>query len=76
MIIKVKVIPGTRQEKIKKIGDTFKIWLNAPAQKGKANKALLKKLADYFNVSCNQIEIVAGHFSREKLIKINLTNLS
>ena len=76
MNIDVKVIPGAKRNAIKQErdiweGDTWKIHLTAPAVDGKANKALIALLADYFQVRKSQIEIIKGLKSRYKTISIN-----
>ena len=70
MIIKVKVVPRAKKEKIEEFNGGLKVWLKEPAEKGKANAALIKKLADYFNISKSKIKITSGLYSREKSIKV------
>ena len=48
----------------------WKIYLNAPAVDGKANKALIALLAEHFNVRKYQIEIIKGLKLRRKTINI------
>ena len=49
----------------------LKIRLTAPPVDGAANEALVKFLADALSVTKSQVEIVSGHTSREKIIRIN-----
>ena len=70
MRIEVKVIANSKENKIEKIGDKYKIHLNAPAIKGKANKALIGLLADYFKCKKSQISIIRGEKSHFKIIEI------
>ncbi len=75
MKINIKVIPGAKKNAIKQErdiweGDTWKVYVAAPAVGGKANKALIALLADYFDVRENQIEIIKGLKSRNKTISI------
>ncbi len=51
-------------------GDALKVSLAAPPIEGKANKALIKFLADCFQVSANQVSIKRGAHSRYKLVEI------
>lgn len=68
----VKVKPGSKIEKIKKIDDkNFEVWVKEPAKQGKANSRLLKVLADYFKIPLSKVKIVAGHTSKKKIIEIN-----
>ncbi len=71
MRIQVKVIPNSSQEKIEKLFDgNFKVWVTKSPEKGKANKAVEKVLADYFNVRKSSVEIIAGKTARDKLVEI------
>ncbi|HAH19826.1 MAG: hypothetical protein A2Y00_10910 [Omnitrophica WOR_2 bacterium GWF2_43_52] len=72
MILKVKVIPRARRNDIKLLGeDSLKIHLVAPAVSNKANEALVEILAHYYTVKKNQVWIVRGKHSRNKVVEIN-----
>jgi hypothetical protein len=71
MKIFVKVKPRAREKKVIKISDTnFKVWVKESPEKGKANRAVLKALADYFNISQSNIKIISGSTSKLKIIEI------
>jgi len=70
MKINVKVIPAAKKSLMKQEGNLWKIYLNAPAVDGKANKALIALLAEHFNVRKGQIEIIKGLKLRRKTITI------
>lgn len=71
VIFKVKVQPGTtKNEMVGVQGDALKIKISAPPVKGKANKALIDFLAEKLGVKRSEIEIVSGHMSRVKKIKV------
>lgn len=75
MKIDIKVIPGAKKNAVKQErdmweGDTWKVYVNAPAVDGKANKALIALLAEYFQVRKSRIEITKGLKSRHKTINI------
>jgi len=71
MRIYVKVIPKSSRNKVEKISDEeYKIWLTAPPIDGKANKSLVEILADHFNVSKSNIEIVGGKTSKIKIVDV------
>ncbi|MDA1369248.1 MAG: DUF167 family protein [Proteobacteria bacterium] len=57
-----------------KIGDRLKIRLTAAPTDGKANKQLIKFLADQFQVKQSAIKIISGHASRLKSVCINHPN--
>lgn len=71
-IINVKLIPrSSRNEIIGEENDGIKIKLTAPPVDGKANKALVRFLADKLGVPKRDIEIVSGERSRKKSIRIS-----
>ncbi len=68
--ISVKVIPHAKRNLIKKEGDFFKIYLNAPAIEGKANQALIRFLAQHYRVAKSAVVITKGLKSRFKTVMI------
>ncbi len=70
-LIKVKVIPNAKKTNICKYGEELKIYLTAPAIKGKANKALIEILAQHFSTKKSNIEIAGSKTSRNKIIKLH-----
>ncbi|HUW71895.1 MAG TPA: DUF167 domain-containing protein [Candidatus Humimicrobiaceae bacterium] len=71
MKIFVKVKPRAKEEKVQKIdGINFKVWVRELPEKGKANRAVIKSLADYFKVSQSNIKIISGSVSKLKIIEI------
>jgi len=71
MKIFVKVKPRAREERVQKIGGiNFEVWVRELPEKGKANRAVIKSLADYFKVSQSSIKIISGSTSRLKIIEI------
>ena len=75
MLIKIKVIPKAKLNKIEKISDTeYRLWVTASPDKGKANQAVIETLADELGVAKSKIEIITGLTNREKLIKVNYNN--
>jgi uncharacterized protein len=71
MKIFVKVKPRAKQDKLEKIDKiNFKVSVKAPPEKGRANIALIKILADYFKVSQSEIKITSGSGSKLKIIEI------
>lgn len=70
--LKIKVIPGAPKTEIKnKMADgTIKIYVAAPAEKGRANIELLKFLSAELGVPKDSLVLIAGATDRVKLIKI------
>jgi len=52
------------------VGDSINIGIREKPIKGKANKAIIKKLANHFDVSTSQIKIKKGAKSDTKIIEI------
>ena len=71
MKISVKVIPNAKKQLIELMVDkSLKVHLKAKPVEGKANEALIKILAEYYQVSMSSIEILQGEKGRDKLISI------
>ena len=72
MIITAKVKPGSKQgDKIEKLEDgTYIIYLRARAHDGEANAALVKLLADHFDVAKTSIKSKSGLSARTKIIEL------
>ncbi|MBN1811864.1 MAG: YggU family protein [Anaerolineae bacterium] len=51
-------------------GDALKIRLTAPPIEGKANQALQKFLAKQLGVPRSSVEILTGHTSRQKRVRV------
>lgn len=49
-------------------GERLHVKVRAVAEKGRANKAVIELLAEYFSVAKSQIEIVSGQTNRNKRI--------
>lgn len=71
MRIYVKVVPKSSRNKIEKISEEeYKAWITAPPVDGKANKSLIRLLADYFDISKNFVIIVGGKTAKTKIVDI------
>lgn len=71
MILRIKVKPGAKTNTIKKHPDgTIHIRIAAAPIEGKANKALIEFLAEFFEISKSSVTIKAGDTSRYKTIEL------
>lgn len=71
MRIYLKIHPKSSQNKIVKISENeYEAWVTAPPIDNKANKLLIKSLAEYFKVPKSLIEIVGGKTAKTKIIDI------
>ena len=69
-LINIRVIPNAKRNNVSEEQGKLKVHVSAPAVDGKANKALIKVLAEYFKIKKNDIQIIKGLKSREKIVKI------
>ncbi|MBW2966270.1 DUF167 domain-containing protein [Candidatus Woesearchaeota archaeon] len=73
MIISVFIVPNSKNSEVIKIsGNGYKVKVDAPALKNKANKRLIEVLSEYFKVSKSSISIIRGIKSKSKIVKIDL----
>lgn len=69
--INVRVIPRAKQNKITTDDDgRLRVHITAAPVDGAANDAVIKILAEYFNIPKSQIKIVRGETSRDKVVEI------
>lgn len=67
----VRVVPRANKSEIVGVeGDSLKVRLKAPPVEGKANEALVKFIAERLAVSKSQVEILSGHASRTKVVRV------
>ncbi|KKP41998.1 MAG: hypothetical protein UR46_C0006G0009 [Parcubacteria group bacterium GW2011_GWA1_33_6] len=72
MKIIIKAKPGSKEDKIEKIDESnYIVYVKALPVDGKANAAIVKLLADYFDISQSLVEIISGHMARVKVVEIN-----
>jgi uncharacterized protein (TIGR00251 family) len=68
MRIIVEVKTGVKTESVEKIGDNrYRVRVKAPPRKGKANRAVLKLLKEYFKRPVNLVE---GYASSIKVLDV------
>ena len=75
-LVKIYLQPkASKNEIMGPYRDGIKVKITAPPIEGKANEALIRFLAKELGVSPSSIEIIKGHHSREKTLKISGTEL-
>ena len=71
MKIFVSIKPNAKVKKVEKINKShFKVWVKESPVDGKANFALIKALAGYFDIAPSRVEIISGHFLKKKVVEI------
>jgi uncharacterized protein (TIGR00251 family) len=72
MIVKVRVIPNAEDnEVVSRIGSVLRVKVITPTVDEKANVALKKYLAEFFEVSTRTVNIIRGAKGREKTVEIS-----
>src|ERR1700690_1066629 len=72
VVLSVRIQPrASKNEIVAMASGGLKIRLTAPPVDGAANEALVKFLAAVFSIPKSRVEIVSGHTSREKIVRIS-----
>ncbi len=67
----LRVSPGAAPSAVVgRQGAAWKVRVAARPEKGKANDALVRLLADTLSVPAHQVRIVSGHASRDKTVAL------
>ena len=85
MLIKVKVYPVSKEQKIikkirtyptaepcflRKSEDSFEIFVKAKPVMGQANREVVEVLAQHYNIPENKIRLIKGFKERNKIFEI------
>lgn len=71
VVLRVHVQPGARRTSVVgRHGDAVKVAVSAPADRGKANEAVLALLAGVLGVPRAAVELVGGATSRAKRVAV------
>jgi uncharacterized protein (TIGR00251 family) len=71
IILPVRVRPGAKQAGIQgEHAGALKVSVTQPAEKGKANDALLETIADDLGLRRSQVELLSGQSQRDKRLLI------
>ncbi len=69
MKILIKAKPDSDENKVEKISDTqYEVSVKDPPVQGRANRAIIKLLSEYFHTS--NVRIISGHISRNKIVEV------
>ena len=73
MLIKVKVFPDSLEENVvKKIEDSFDVWVKERPVMGLANRAVIGCLAEHFGVSTGNIRLIKGFRESNKIFDVKI----
>ena len=67
--IAVKAVPGASRTRLAgQLGDAIKIHVSAPPERGKANEAVEKLLAETLGIPARAVKVVTGQTSARKTV--------
>ncbi len=70
--INIKVLPSSSKDEIAGwLGESLKIRVMAPPEKGKANKSVINLLAKRLGIPVSDIQIESGSSSQRKVVLIS-----
>ncbi len=72
MKVSVRVTANSRKPRVLAESDSaLKVWVDAPALDGRANKRLVEILSDHYDRPKSCFSIVSGLKHRNKIVEIN-----
>jgi uncharacterized protein (TIGR00251 family) len=71
--LRLRVKPGARKRAVLGVhAGALKLSVTTPAERGKANRSVIRLLAEVLDVVPSGIELLAGHASRDKTVLVPL----
>ena len=68
--IAVRVVPRAKENKVVKETGRYKVYVTAPAEDGRANRAVLELLADHLGLRKSQIQLIRGEKNRDNFFEL------
>lgn len=73
MYITIKAKVHARESRVEKIDEeNWVVYVKEAPEKGRANWAIIKLVAEYYGVPTTQIRLVTGRTSTKKLLEISV----
>lgn len=75
--IHIKLTPKASSDRVGELRENadgqpvVQVYVTAVPEDGKANEAMIRLLAKYYNVAPSRVRILRGHTSRQKTIEID-----
>lgn len=69
--LRLRVTPGARRsEVVGRHGEAWKLRVTAAPERGRANEAVQKLLADTLGVARGDVEVIVGHTAQDKVVAL------
>jgi uncharacterized protein (TIGR00251 family) len=69
--LRIRVSPGARRtELVGRQGDAWKVRVAAVPERGRANQAVLKLLAERLRVAPAELSLISGRSGRDKVVEL------
>jgi uncharacterized protein (TIGR00251 family) len=69
--LRLRVSPGAgRTEVVGRLGEAWKVKVNAAPERGRANEAVLRLLSDRLGLPRSELTLVSGRTGREKVVEL------
>ena len=69
--LQLRVQPGASRDRIVgRYGEALKVAVSAPPEKGRANQAVVKLVADALGVAAGSVSVVSGRTGRSKIVSV------
>jgi uncharacterized protein (TIGR00251 family) len=70
--LRLRVVPGSKEAGIVgRHGEAWKLRVTAAPERGRANDAAVRLLAETLGVGPAAVRLVAGHGSRDKIVEVS-----
>jgi uncharacterized protein len=70
--LRLRIVPGSREPGVVgRYGEAWKLRVTPAPERGKANDAAIRLLAERLRVGAADIRLVAGHGSRDKIVEVS-----
>jgi hypothetical protein len=69
--VRLRVSPGATSARIVgRHGEAWKVRVTAPAERGRANEAVVRLLAEAVSLPRDAVTLVSGHGSQDKIVQL------
>jgi len=70
-IIRIKAFPNSKKPAIEETGPkVLRVFVREDAKQNRANDAVIRAVADYYDLPRNKLRMISGHLRQNKMIEI------